>query len=229
MSLDIIKKINHNPNILYLNIDNNNKVIYQNINNKVIIKKNALILNKYSNVKLNKDNNIYINNIIKYCKKLDKNIKHCETINNIVLYLHNLTTMFVNDKTYTTINKKFIYDCVNMFHNKRNISVSIYCKKSFKVDYTELTMKQVMINIISNAIKYNYDNGNIIIKVFGTNSNKVCISVYNTGYGLSNKNTIDGNKLGLKHCLSLLNNPKVTIESLKNKYFILNLYIDIAL
>lgn len=61
-------------------------------------------------------------------------------------------------------------------------------------------LKQVMLNLISNAIKYNQDNGWVDIKFYRSENNKVKIEVTDTGIGISkhNKNKVFSvfNRLG---------------------------------
>ena len=54
-----------------------------------------------------------------------------------------------------------------------------------KADFKRL--KQVFINLISNAIKYNHDNGKVTININGIADEKVRVSVSDTGAGLTNK------------------------------------------
>lgn len=52
-------------------------------------------------------------------------------------------------------------------------------------------LKQVLINLISNAIKYNHENGEVIIEVNNIDNDKVRVSVSDSGDGLS-KEQCDG-------------------------------------
>ena len=51
------------------------------------------------------------------------------------------------------------------------------------VDYTKL--KQVLLNILSNAVKYNHDGGEVVVSLLPTPDNHVCIGIRDTGPGLN--------------------------------------------
>ncbi|MCU7837543.1 MAG: PhnD/SsuA/transferrin family substrate-binding protein [gamma proteobacterium symbiont of Taylorina sp.] len=58
-------------------------------------------------------------------------------------------------------------------------------KISFQSDYTRL--KQVIINLLSNAVKYNRENGSITISCNHVNSNRLRLSISDTGSGISDE------------------------------------------
>jgi len=74
------------------------------------------------------------------------------------------------------------------------------CSKNHFViaDYTKL--KQITINLISNAIKYNHKNGNVTISCLPQKNNKLLISVQDNGPGIKSKDIpklfIPFNRLG---------------------------------
>lgn len=72
---------------------------------------------------------------------------------------------------------------------KRNISIH-YNKetcKDFHVVADPIRLKQVLINLLSNAAKYNHDNGSITITCKKSHLSSVYISVTDTGEGISEK------------------------------------------
>ena len=93
-------------------------------------------------------------------------------------------------------------------------------------------LKQVFINIISNAIKYNHENGKVIISALGVAENKVRVSISDTGTGLTNEqikglfkpfqrfdNSKEGLGLGLYITQNLveLMDGKIGVESKQGK------------
>lgn len=230
---DIIKKISKNKDIIYVEIKDVCKTIYQNINNKVVITACKREEDNKSVIPSMNINNLYcneklINKIIFYCDKLDNNIKYSDSIKDTSKYLLNLVNTCINDKP-AIINYKMIQDCVNMFHiyDNKNIKVNIYCDKNYELNYNNTIIKQILLNLISNAYKYNYENGNIIIKLYEYNKKKY-LEIFNTGRGLDISNyvcnsncccKVDSNKIGLNCCIDLLDNPNIIIESCKHKYF----------
>ncbi len=72
--------------------------------------------------------------------------------------------------------------------NKANIKIDVLSDLDLTVnaDYTKL--KQIIINLISNAIKYNRDGGRVRLDWQKTENNTVRISVIDTGVGISEAN-----------------------------------------
>lgn len=82
--------------------------------------------------------------------------------------------------------KNLIADCINLSNllaNKKNINLSAYIENDVIVKADYFRLKLVLLNLISNAIKYNEDNGYIKIYI-KKNENKVLLSVKDNGYGI---------------------------------------------
>lgn len=61
------------------------------------------------------------------------------------------------------------------------------CEEEFiMVDYTRI--KQVLINLISNAIKYNRENGKVLLYCEKTDNNTIRFNITDTGLGISKEN-----------------------------------------
>lgn len=74
--------------------------------------------------------------------------------------------------------------------DQRGVSIEYYKvpNKSFIVEVDKLRFKQVVLNLISNAIKYNNPNGTVFISIEEQMGNKLRIGVKDTGDGISNEN-----------------------------------------
>jgi signal transduction histidine kinase len=164
------------------------------------------------------DNNI-INNIIKYCNKLDESVKYHNNIKAISNYLSELLQLFDSKReTFTIVDKSFIDDCFDLFvGDSKNVTVNIECNDAYKIQYSPIVVKQVLLNIISNAYKYNCENGQISIRLFEDEDAKLYLYAYNT---VSNDiNICETNKLGLSNCIHLLTKSDIVIENYRGKYF----------
>jgi two-component system phosphate regulon sensor histidine kinase PhoR len=77
-----------------------------------------------------------------------------------------------------------VVDEMSHFASEKNITLE-FDKSISPVDIVgdKDRLKQVMINLIDNAIKYNKPNGNVLISYYATNS-AVLISVADTGVGI---------------------------------------------
>jgi signal transduction histidine kinase/CheY-like chemotaxis protein len=74
--------------------------------------------------------------------------------------------------------------------DQRGISIEYYKvpNKSFIVKVDKLRFKQVVLNLISNAIKYNNSNGSVFISIEEQQDNQLRIRIKDTGNGISNEN-----------------------------------------
>jgi PAS domain S-box-containing protein len=82
--------------------------------------------------------------------------------------------------------KAFIDDCVHSFMDKPNLSVNIFVKpidSKIHLLTDPIRLRQILDNLISNAIKYNKKNGSILIEV-EENGEDVTIKVSDTGLGI---------------------------------------------
>ncbi|PCI39008.1 MAG: hypothetical protein COB46_09865 [Rhodospirillaceae bacterium] len=84
--------------------------------------------------------------------------------------------------------KVLIQDSVEMAQTlicERNISIKVECSCSGMLwaDYTRL--KQILLNLISNAVKYNHDGGAVTISCQTASENRQRISVSDTGLGIA--------------------------------------------
>lgn len=83
-----------------------------------------------------------------------------------------------------------IHDClikVAVHAEKENISIinEIQDSDGYSILADKLHLKQVLLDLLTNAIKYNRPNGSVIIRVVKRDDNFTEISVTDTGLGMS--------------------------------------------
>lgn len=102
---------------------------------------------------------------------------------------------------------------------ERNLDISVTCK-SRQVVADRGKIKQVVLNLLTNAIKYNRENGSIFVDVSEEDDGFICIEVRDTGSGISKEhqrnmfqkfyrvpsteNLTRGTGLGLAICKSIV-------------------------
>lgn len=74
---------------------------------------------------------------------------------------------------------------INPVAARFNIDLINNVKNSYVVRADSKRLKQIFINLISNAIKYNHQNGRVTIDVSNVLDNKIRISILDTGSGLT--------------------------------------------
>lgn len=74
---------------------------------------------------------------------------------------------------------------LNSVASEYNIQISNNIENIYLVKADEKRLKQVLINLISNAIKYNHQNGKVTIDVSKTDNNMIRVSVSDNGDGLT--------------------------------------------
>ncbi len=117
--------------------------------------------------------------------------------------------------------------------NKHNIEINnkICSLSDIKINVDEIRFKQVLLNILSNAIKYNSENGKVIVDCSIGDESFLKLSITDSGNGLTTKqqinifkpfnrlglenSNIEGAGLGLAISKSLIEqmNGKISVES----------------
>ena len=114
--------------------------------------------------------------------------------------------------------------------NEKNIKIILKCEKDFEIEIDSTLMKQAVVNLIENAVKYGEENEPIYVNADILENNSVKISVVNKGEGISEENlekiferfyrsktsrTAGGIGLGLSIVKSIVDwhNGKVSVQS----------------
>lgn len=123
-----------------------------------------------------------------------------------------------------------ILTLINPLAEKNSIQIDNKISTSFNINVDKMRFKQVLLNILSNAIKYNNENGKVIIDS-STEKNMLRLSISDTGKGLTpeqqvsifqpfdragaENSNIEGTGLGLSITKNLLEkmDGKITVES----------------
>jgi len=128
-----------------------------------------------------------------------------------------------------------ILTLINSLAEKHSIQIENKISTSFYINVDKTRFKQVLLNIMSNAIKYNSENGKVIIDASANDNNMLCLSISDTGRGLTSEqlshlfepferlgaqnSNIEGTGLGLKISKELIElmDGMITVESTVGK------------
>ena len=80
-----------------------------------------------------------------------------------------------------------IDECVKLISNQaieRNIQIELELQEGMVVHVDSMRFKQALLNVISNAVKYNRDGGSIFVKTYSNDKNQACIAITDTGNGI---------------------------------------------
>lgn len=82
---------------------------------------------------------------------------------------------------------KYVLESFQSFASNKNLGLSFYSnEEACLMDFDAEQLKQVLVNLISNAIKYNQDGGQIHVKVF-RQDDQLEVRVEDTGIGIPTK------------------------------------------
>ncbi|MFX1238155.1 MAG: sensor histidine kinase [Promethearchaeota archaeon] len=128
-----------------------------------------------------------------------------ETAYNSSKYLHNLINMILDiskieagklDLSFENISlNEIIFDVIDTLSfqsSKKNIEISKNFNKNITLKSDKNRLKQILFNLLGNAIKFTPENGKIVIKTYFKNKNKVKVHIIDNGIGIAKT---DFNKL----------------------------------
>jgi signal transduction histidine kinase len=171
----------------------------------------------------------------------DQRNRISEIIRNEILRLSDLTSAFLDLSRLESGRAQFhptnfdprslLEDCVEMMHSRateKGLSLTLEIPDPLpSINADQDKIKQVIINLISNAIKYNRPTGSILLHA-QAKAGELCISVSDTGYGIppeslpnlfqkfyrvpGTENISTGTGLGLSICKRIIEAHRGTID-----------------
>lgn len=191
-----------------LSVNNNNNNLYRNNSNELINFKNINnIKNNYNNnfntiiTKNNFNNNTNDTNLSNDLKEKLHDMRCISTLSNYTIYLVNDIIQYFSNKEKSNLYQEPIYviEVINFTHDI--LKTLLYMKNSIfknvkaileideiirnvKINCDDIRLKQILLNLISNAVKF-CSQGSITIKCkYFEEKNNVAISVIDTGIGI---------------------------------------------
>ena len=121
--------------------------------------------------------------ILQESKKMSQLISQLLTLSRIDRGHQKLNIEFVNISELAEV----VIENQKMEADKKNIKIITEIEKDIHVEGDELMLMRLFINLISNAISYNKENGYVKIELIKT-GNKLIGKIYDNGIGISKEN-----------------------------------------
>ena len=123
-------------------------------------------------------------------KEIRKAGEHLIQLLDDVLDLSKIESGNINLNIEPVMVADIVKDCINLSHPQANqygvsISADVDDAEPLYAECDRVRLKQVLLNLISNSIKYNRPSGWVNINVFVHDAEELCISVEDNGLGIS--------------------------------------------
>lgn len=125
----------------------------------------------------------------KFLDIIDIEAERLYTLINDILQLSEIEAMRKDDNVMETDLKQIIDEVVLILKSaadKKNVHIEVISHHEIPIIANRNRIKQMLINLIDNAIKYNVENGNVYVKA-EKSSGKTTIIVKDTGIGIPEK------------------------------------------
>ncbi len=122
----------------------------------------------------------------KFLMIIDIEAERLNNLINDILYLSEIETGVKDGNIAMHLLKPIVEEVASMLGNqaeKRNIGIYTEIEDMLQLTANRDRIKQLLINLIDNAVKYNIDGGSVIVKAWRDEGN-VLISVKDTGIGI---------------------------------------------
>lgn len=126
---------------------------------------------------------------VKFLDIIDIEAERLYTLINDILQLSEIEAMRKDDRITENDLGEVIYEVVQLLQSaaeKKNVILEVDVASNTFIHANKNRIKQMLINLIDNAIKYNVENGKVSVKAHKANG-KTFISVKDTGIGIPEK------------------------------------------
>ncbi len=129
-------------------------------------------------------------NIADYGQMIDRSLQRIKGMRNLIMDLLDLTKIRLEKKTdkFQRIKLKSVaqdaIEAINPYAIQKDIEISLIDSHDVEIEIDPGDVEIILNNLISNAVKYNYDGGKVMVTLESTNKEAI-ISVKDNGIGLS--------------------------------------------
>lgn len=128
----------------------------------------------------------------KNIREIRKAGEHLLQLIDDVLDLSKIESGNVNLTIESILVSEVVQDCVALSRPQAHqsgvtINIEVDDSEPLVADCDKVRLKQILLNLISNSIKYNRKSGWVSVKVFVHDERELCISVEDNGYGITSE------------------------------------------
>ncbi len=128
--------------------------------------------------------------VIEFLQDIDSEVDRLNKIIDSLLYLVDMEKKELELElklTYVNYLVRNIIKTVNPIAEKKSIRIHLLEKDRIQIKLDQDKIKQALINIIGNAVKYTPENGDIYVRVFSAPKETVTIEIEDSGIGIPEK------------------------------------------
>lgn len=125
--------------------------------------------------------------VVEFLNDIDSEVDRLNKIIDSLLYLVDMEKKELELElklTYVNYLVRNIIKTVNPIAEKKSIRIHLLEKDRIQIKLDQDKIKQAMINIIGNAVKYTPENGDIYVRVFSSPKETVTIEIEDSGIGI---------------------------------------------
>lgn len=125
--------------------------------------------------------------IVEFLQDIDSEVDRLNKIIDSLLYLVDMEKKELELElklTYVNYLVRNIIKTVNPLAEKKSIRIHLLEKDRIQIKLDQDKIKQALINIIGNAVKYTPENGDIYVRVFSSPKETVTIEIEDSGIGI---------------------------------------------
>lgn len=125
--------------------------------------------------------------VVDFLQDIDSEVDRLNKIIDSLLYLVDMEKKELQLEmklTYVNYLLRNIIKRVNPIAEKKNIRIHLMERDRIQINIDQDKLKQALINIIGNAVKYTPENGDVYIRIYASPKETVTIEVEDTGIGI---------------------------------------------
>lgn len=129
--------------------------------------------------------------VIRFAGEIHKSASRLLSLINDILQLSRLDDKDFSDEFQQVNLTDTVMECMDMLKlnaREKGIQLELSTEEAFEVQGSPKMLEELVYNLIDNGIRYNYDNGQVLVSLYRDEKQQVVLSVRDTGIGISEEN-----------------------------------------